>query len=133
MSVEDMVLDYIRKKCETEGLETKPRIYQIARELNLDREEVLEAVKKLEAEGLVQYVSDVPSESHICPAVPPEEMLKFRVLKMVVDRERTEVYEIARLLDENVKAVVEVVKKLESEGKVRYAGEGGSSWIEPVR
>jgi|Deesub1362A_J573_1020465.scaffolds.fasta_scaffold04164_4 hypothetical protein len=61
------VLDFIRKKCVDEGLDAKPRIYELARDLKADKDEIIEIVKKLEAEGIVKYVSDVPSESHICP------------------------------------------------------------------
>jgi len=61
------VLNFIRKKCVEEGLDTKPRIYELARDLKADKDEIIEIVKELEAEGIVEYVSDVPSESHICP------------------------------------------------------------------
>lgn len=61
------VLNFIRRKCVEECLDTKPRIYELARDLKADKDEIIEIVKELEAEGIVEYVSDVPSESHICP------------------------------------------------------------------
>jgi len=61
------VLDFIRKKCVDEGLDAKPRIYELARDLNADKEEIIKIVKELEADGIIEYVTTVPSESHICP------------------------------------------------------------------
>lgn len=61
------VLNFIRKKCVDEGLDAKPRIYELARDLNADKEDIIKVVKELESEGIVEYVTTVPSESHICP------------------------------------------------------------------
>ncbi|MFO7967807.1 MAG: hypothetical protein R6U44_09450 [Archaeoglobaceae archaeon] len=61
------VLNFIRKKCQEEGMETKPRIYEIARDLNAEENDIIEIVKGLESEGMIEYISSAPSESHICP------------------------------------------------------------------
>ncbi|MFP3946865.1 MAG: hypothetical protein ACLFVI_08175, partial [Archaeoglobaceae archaeon] len=60
------VLNFIRKKCKEEGVETKPRILEMARDLNADKDDIIEIVKGLESEGVLEYVTSA-SESHICP------------------------------------------------------------------
>ena len=61
------VLNFIRKKCQEEGVETKPRIVEMARDLNAKEDDIIEIVKDMESDGLIEYVSSAPSESHICP------------------------------------------------------------------
>ncbi len=61
------VLNFIRKKCKEEGVETKPRIVEMARDLNAKEDDIIEIVKDMESDGLIEYVSSAPSESHICP------------------------------------------------------------------
>lgn len=60
------VLNFIRKKCQEEGAETKPRILEMARDLNADKDDITEIVKGLESEGILEYISSA-NESHICP------------------------------------------------------------------
>lgn len=61
------VLNFIRKKCQEEGAETKPRIAEMARDLNAEEEDIINIVKEFESDGLIEYISSAPSESHICP------------------------------------------------------------------
>jgi|GEM_PF-2738668 hypothetical protein len=66
MELKEKVLETIKNMCECGGLAAKPRIYAIARFLHADKADVINAVDELVAEGIVEYRSDVPSESHIC-------------------------------------------------------------------
>lgn len=61
------VLNFIRKKCQEEGIETKPRIVEMSRDLNAKEDDIIDIVKDLESEGIIEYISSAPSESHICP------------------------------------------------------------------
>ncbi len=132
MGLKEQVLDYLKMRCEEEGLETKPRITKIASELKADKDDVIKVVEELEAEGIIEYQSGAAGESHVCPVVGPDDIIKLRIVRLVKEKGRTEIGEISRLLGEESRRINDLVEKLSEEGKVKFAGEGGSSWIEPA-
>jgi len=132
MGLEEQVLEYVRNRCKKEGLGAKPRIYTMARELNIDKDELIKVVEKLESEGILEYVSTVPSESHICPTVDPEEPLKERILSFIKSEKRTDIYDISRKLGLDFDTASGIIFKLIQEKKAKIDVSEGYSAIEPV-
>lgn len=130
MGLEEQVLEYVRNRCKKEGLETKPRIYTMARELNVDKDELIEVVKKLESEGILEYITAVPSESHICPIVDPEEPLKERILSFISSEGKSDIYDISRKMGLDFDTASGIIFKLIQEKKAKIDVSEGYSAIE---
>ncbi len=132
MSLKEKVLEYIQKKCIEAGggAEKGPRIYTIARELGADVEEVTKIVKELEKEALVEFRSDPAGDTYICPLATEEEFLKYRILEVLKGQTRLGIQKIADLLGEDRAKISDLIKELNKEGKVKFSGEAGASWVE---
>lgn len=122
------VLALLEKYCR-EG-ESKPRIYSIARELGKDVEEVTEVIKELEAEGIVKYESTPAGDTYVCVQMSPDEILKIRIMNYIKEVEKTSIQTITRVLGEDRKKVSKAVTELINDGKLKYSGEAGASWVE---
>ena len=124
----DEVLALLEKMCR-EG-EEKPVIYRIAKELGKDVKEVTEVIKELQAEGVVKYESTPAGDSYVCIQMSPEEILKLRIVNYLRDAGRAEIQKIARVLAEDRNVVSKAVTELVNEGKLKFVGEAGASWVE---
>ncbi len=123
MTLKERILDLLMEKCAEEGLETKPRIYEMARDLDADNDDVIKAVKELESEGLIEYVTDATGggESHVCPAVGGEDLFKKKIIDMVNEKGRVELEEIEKSLKTDKYRVGEIASQLAEEGKIKFA------------
>ncbi len=132
MSLKQKVLEYIQKRCiESVGkAEESPRIYTIARELNADVEKVTEVIKELEKEGVIEFKSDAAGNTYICPVMTAEDVLKLRIIEVLKEQEKIGIHKIAELLGEETEKISKLVTELSNEGKVKFAGEAGASWVE---
>ncbi len=132
MSLKQRVLEYIQKKCIEGGgkAETGPRIYTIARELNADVEEVTKVIKELEKEAVVEFRSSPSGDTYICPLMTEDEVLKLRIIELLKEQTKLGIQKIAELLGEDRNRISNLIKELNKEGKVKFAGEAGASWVE---
>ncbi|MFP3908453.1 MAG: hypothetical protein ACLFVX_01205 [Archaeoglobaceae archaeon] len=123
MTLRDDVIDYIVASCAKEGLETRPRIGVMASELNSDKDEVIEIVKGLEKEGFIEYVTDTTGggESHVCPAISPEELYTRRIVELVNEKGKVDVDELHKCLALDKHKISELADKLAKEGKIKFA------------
>ncbi len=128
MQLIDRVLELVKKRCEQE--DAKLRVYEIARLLDAGKKDVAKAVDQLVEEGTLQYITSPCESSYICPVFSRDELFKRKVENFVRESGRTEITQISRLLAENRDEVGQIATALVQEGKIRFAGEGGSSWIE---
>ncbi len=128
MQLRDRVLELVRKKCEQE--DAKLRVYEIARLLDASKKDVAETIDQLVEEGTLQYITSPCESSYICPVISRNELFKRKVVNFVRESGRTEITQMSRLLAESRDEVGEIASALVQEGKIRFAGEGGSSWIE---
>lgn len=128
MQLRDRVLELVRNRYEQE--DAKLRVYEIARLLEASKKDVTEAIDQLIEKGNLQYMTSPCESSYICPVISRNELLKRRVVNLVREGGRTEITQISRLLAENRDEVGEITSTLVQEGKIKFAGEGGSSWIE---
>lgn len=126
--MKEEVLALLEKYCR-EG-ENKPRIYAIARKLGKDVEEVTNVIKELEAEGVVKYESTPAGDTYVCVQMDPDDILKIRIVDHLKEVGRVDIQTLARVLGEDRKKVSKAVTELVGEGKLKYSGEAGASWVE---
>lgn len=132
MTLRDDVIDYIVSSCAKEGLEARPRIGVMASKLNADKDEVIKIVKDLENEGFIEYVTDTTGggESHVCPAVSPEELFTRRITELVKEKGKMDIEELHKCLALDKHKISELASKLAGEGKIKFAE--GSEYLEPA-
>ncbi|MBO8178935.1 MAG: hypothetical protein H0Z19_00395 [Archaeoglobus sp.] len=126
--MKDEVLALLEKFCK-EG-EQKPVIYKLAKELGKDVKEVTEVIKQLQAEGMVKYESTPSGDTYVCIQMSPKEILKLRIVNYLKENRRADIQTIARALAEDRSVVSNAVTELVNEGKVKFSGEAGASWVE---
>ncbi len=131
MGLKEQVLEYLKERCEEEGEETNLGITRIASDLSADKDEVVKGIEALRGSGMIEYRSEA-EELHVCPAVGPDDILKYKIVNLVKQKRRIGIKAIARLLGEESRKITGLVEELIEEEKIEFGGEGGTTWIEPV-